>query len=157
MSSTALVTGGCGFVGSNVAARLREDGWRVVLFDNLSRHGAADNLEWLLGSGGVEFIHGDTRSFADLDRVVERFQPSAIFHLAGQVAMTTSINDPRRDFETNVLGSINVLESVRLRKLKSTILYASSNKVDGELQGITLKEQELRYTAPERPNGIEET
>jgi CDP-paratose 2-epimerase len=157
MSSTALVTGGCGFVGSNVAARLREDGWRVVLFDNLSRHGAADNLEWLLGSGGVEFIHGDTRSFADLDRVVERFQPSAIFHLAGQVAMTTSINDPRRDFETNVLGSINVLESVRLRKLKSTILYASSNKVYGELQGVTLKEQELRYTAPERPNGIEET
>jgi CDP-paratose 2-epimerase len=156
MSNSALVTGGCGFVGSNVAARLREDGWRVVLFDNLSRHGAADNLEWLLSSGSVEFVHGDTRNAAEVDRVVERIQPTAIFHLAGQVAMTTSINDPRRDFETNVLGSINVLESVRQRKLKTTILYASSNKVYGDLEGVRLEEQPLRYTAPDRPNGIEE-
>src|SRR5437868_2014080 len=146
MNSTALVTGGCGFVGSNVAARLRQDGWRVVLFDNLSRHGAADNFQWLLGSGGVEFIHGDTRNASDVDRVIERVQPTAIFHLAGQVAMTTSINDPRRDFETNVLGSINVLESVRQRKLKTAILYASSNKVYGELEAVVLKEAPMRYT-----------
>src|SRR5436190_5610555 len=157
MNASALVTGGCGFVGSNVATRLREDGWRVVLFDNLSRHGAADNLQWLLGAGHVEFVHGDTRNAAEVDRVIERIQPAAIFHLAGQVAMTTSINDPRGDFETNVLGSINVLESVRLRKLKSTVLYASSNKVYGELQGVSLKEDALRYTAPDRPKGIEET
>jgi CDP-paratose 2-epimerase len=156
MNSTALVTGGCGFVGSNVAARLRQDGWRVVLLDNLGRHGAADNLKWLLGSGGVEFVHGDTRNASDVDRTIERFQPAAIFHLAGQVAMTTSINDPRRDFETNVLGSINVLESVRQRNLKTAILYASSNKVYGNLEGVALKEAALRYTAPDRPNGIEE-
>jgi CDP-paratose 2-epimerase len=146
MNSTALVTGGCGFVGSNVAARLRQDGWRVVLLDNLGR----------LGSGGVEFVHGDTRNASDVDRTIERFQPAAIFHLAGQVAMTTSINDPRRDFETNVLGSINVLESVRQRNLKTAILYASSNKVYGNLEGVALKEAALRYTAPDRPNGIEE-
>jgi CDP-paratose 2-epimerase len=91
-----------------------------------------------------------------VDRAIERFQPAAIFHLAGQVAMTTSINDPRRDFETNVLGSINVLESVRQRKLKTAILYASSNKVYGNLDGVALKETALRYTAPDRPNGIEE-
>ena len=156
MSSTALVTGGCGFVGSNVAARLRQDGWRVILLDNLGRHGAADNLQWLLGSGEVEFVHGDTRNLSDVDRIIERFQPTAIFHLAGQVAMTTSVNGPRRDFETNVLGSINVLESVRLRKLKTAILYASSNKVYGNLEGVMLKETALRYTAPDRPNGIEE-
>jgi len=156
MNGTALVTGGCGFVGSNVAARLRQDGWRVVLFDNLSRHGAADNLQWLLGSGGIEFVKGDTRNAGDVDGVIERVQPTTIFHLAGQVAMTTSIKDPRLDFETNVLGSINVLESVRQRKLKTTILYASSNKVYGELEDVVLKETALRYTAPDRPNGIEE-
>jgi CDP-paratose 2-epimerase len=127
MAQTALVTGGCGFVGSNVAARLLSDGWRPVLFDNLSRAGTEDNLRWLTEKGGCEFHRGDTRDFAELDRVIRETQPSVIFHLAGQVAMTTSMNDPRRDFETNVVGSVNLLESVRLAKLPCAIVYASSN------------------------------
>jgi CDP-paratose 2-epimerase len=156
MSRNALVTGGCGFVGSNVAARLRQDGWRVTLFDNLSRHGATENLRWMLESGGVEFVHGDVRNASEVDRVMGLVQPSAIFHLAGQVAMTTSMDDPRRDFETNVVGSINVLESVRKQKFWPAIVYASSNKVYGELKGVVLKEEALRYDAPGFPEGIDE-
>jgi CDP-paratose 2-epimerase len=157
MATTALVTGGCGFVGSNVAARLLLEGWRPVLFDDLSREGAADNLRWLTEKGGCEFRRGDTREFKDLDRAIRETQPSVIFHLAGQVAMTTSMNDPRRDFETNVAGSINLLESVRLAKLPCAIVYASSNKVYGQLNGVSLKEEATRYSAPGFPEGIAET
>jgi CDP-paratose 2-epimerase len=157
MKRKALVTGGCGFVGSNVAVRLRQQGWQVTVLDNLSRPGGAGNLHWLLSFGGIEFVHGDTRNFSDVDRVIEQVRPDALFHLAGQVAMTTSMSDPRRDFETNALGSFNVLESVRLRKLPTAIVYASSNKVYGELRGLVLQEGRLRYTAPALPQGIDET
>jgi len=157
MNRKALVTGGCGFVGSNVAAHLRQQGWQVTLLDNLGRHGGASNLRWLLSLGGIEFVHGDTRNFSDVDRVIEQVRPDAVFHLAGQVAMTTSMSDPRRDFETNALGSFNVLESVRQRKLQTAIVCASSNKVYGELRGLVLQEERLRYTAPELPQGIDET
>ncbi|MGO8927275.1 MAG: NAD-dependent epimerase/dehydratase family protein [Limisphaerales bacterium] len=97
MNSKALVTGGYGFVGSNVAAHLRQQGWQLKLLDNLGRHGNAGNLRWLLSFWGIEFAHGDARNFSDVDRVVEQVRPDAVFHLAGQVAMTTSISDPRRD------------------------------------------------------------
>jgi CDP-paratose 2-epimerase len=157
MTATALVTGGCGFVGSNVAARLMRDGGRPVLFDNLSREGAADNLRWLQGQGNCDFRRGDTRDFNELDRVIRETRPSVIFHLAGQVAMTTSMNDPRRDFETNVVGSFNLLESVRLAKLPGAIVYSSSNKVYGALAGVVLREEATRYTAPACPEGVDES
>ncbi|HVM50500.1 MAG TPA: NAD-dependent epimerase/dehydratase family protein [Candidatus Acidoferrum sp.] len=157
MKRRALVTGGCGFVGSNVAAHLRQEGWQVSVLDNLSRPGGVDNLRWLLSSEGIEFVHGDTRNSGDVDRVIEQARPDAVFHLAGQVAMTTSMSDPRRDFETNALGSLNVLESIRRRKLPSAIVYASSNKVYGELNGLALQEERLRYTAPGLPQGVDET
>lgn len=156
MNRKALVTGGCGFVGSNVAARLKREGWQVTLFDNLMRNGAAENLLWLQESSGGELVHGDIRNSSDVDRVMGHTKPSVIFHLAGQVAMTTSMNDPRRDFETNAVGSINLLESVRKSGLKPAIVYASSNKVYGELKQVVLKEEPLRYSAPALPNGIDE-
>lgn len=157
MKKNALVTGGCGFIGSNVAARLIQEGWQVSVFDNLSRRGSAENLAWLATRGQVDFIHGDIRNFSDVDRVISRVQPEAILHLAGQVAMSTSVDNPRGDFETNVLGSINVLECVRRCKLSSTIVYASSNKVYGDLPGVELREDALRYSAPEWPEGVDET
>jgi CDP-paratose 2-epimerase len=157
MAATALVTGGCGFVGSNVAARLLRNGGRPVLFDNLSREGAADNLRWLQAQGPCEFHRGDTRDFAELDRVIRQTQPAVIFHLAGQVAMTTSMNDPRRDFETNVVGSFNLLESVRQAQLPCAIVYSSSNKVYGDLAGVGLREDATRYAAPACPEGIDES
>ncbi len=156
MKRKALVTGGCGFVGSNVAAHLRQQGWQVTVLDNLARHGAEENLNWLQSVGEINFVRGDTREFSQVDGVIAETRPDAIFHLAGQVAMTTSMNDPRRDFETNVVGSFNVLESIRQRKLPTAIVYASSNKVYGEMRGLVLKEETLRYSAPSLPAGIGE-
>jgi CDP-paratose 2-epimerase len=157
MNRNALVTGGCGFIGSNVASRLVREGWQITVFDNLSRHGSAQNLNWLQTESQVEFIHGDVRNSGDVDRVIARTKPAAILHLAGQVAMSTSLDNPRRDFETNVLGSINVLESVRRHQLKSTIVYSSSNKVYGDLLGVALKEEATRYSAPGSPEGLDES
>jgi CDP-paratose 2-epimerase len=157
MNRTALVTGGCGFIGSNVAARLRQEGWQVVVLDNLSRHGAAANLQWLLGKGGIEFVQGDVRDPAEVDRLIGRAEPGALFHLAGQVAMTTSVSNPRLDFETNVVGSLNVLESLRQRRLKTAVVYASTNKVYGDLAHVTWKEGATRYLVPDLPEGVDES
>ncbi|MGO8700720.1 MAG: GDP-mannose 4,6-dehydratase [Limisphaerales bacterium] len=157
MARIALVTGGCGFVGSNIAARLLRDGWRPLLFDNLSRVGSLDNLHWLQDQGECDFRRGDTRDFNELDRVIRQTQPAVIYHLAGQVAMTASMNDPRHDFETNVVGTFNLLESVRQAKLPSAIVYSSSNKVYGGLAGVVLQEEATRYMAPSCPEGIDES
>lgn len=156
MKKIALVTGGCGFVGSNVAARLLRDGWRVTVFDSLARHGAPENLKWLQEQGSATFVHGDIRNAHDVTRVIGSAKPAAIFHLAGQVAMTTSMENPRRDFEINVLGSMNVLEAVRQQKLNPAIVYSSSNKVYGDLAGLKLKEEKLRYSSPSHPKGVDE-
>ena len=152
-----LITGGCGFVGSNIAAYLLERGDSVVVFDNLSRFGAAANLAWLRTLGNVNFVYGDTRNQNDLAQLFEQNKPDAIFHLAGQVAMTTSMQDPRRDFESNVLGSINLLENVRRRCPEAPVVYSSSNKVYGELAGVRLREAVSRYVAPDYPDGLDET
>jgi CDP-paratose 2-epimerase len=152
-----LVTGGSGFVGSNITARLIERGDHVVVFDNLSRSGAEANLEWLRSLGAHEFVQGDIRDANDLETLLARIQPDVIFHLAGQVAMTTSMHDPRKDFEINVGGSINVLESARRHSPEAAIVYSSSNKVYGDLGGLKLIEMETRYAAPDFPDGIDET
>jgi CDP-paratose 2-epimerase len=152
-----LVTGGCGFVGSNLTAKLLEMGMDLTVVDNLSRQGAADNLLWLQGLGSLRFISEDIRSPETLDKVAREIQPDAIFHLAGQVAMTISIENPRHDFETNVVGSINLLEAVRRHCPKAVIVYASSNKVYGELSGLELREEALRYTTSTHPAGIDES
>jgi len=148
----ALITGGCGFVGSNLAAHLLElDGAnKVTVFDNLSRQGASANLAWLqtlstAKRNPIEFVHGDIRKAFDVEAVIVAFQPDVIFHLAGQVAMTTSMQSPRRDFETNVVGSVNVLEAVRQFTPATAIVYASSNKVYGNLDHLDLVETETRY------------
>jgi CDP-paratose 2-epimerase len=154
---TYLVTGGCGFVGSNIAAQLIERGQQLVVFDNMSREGATQNLEWLRSLGEFEFVRGDVREHAEVIEVVERTNPSVIFHLAGQVAMTISMQDPQRDFAINVLGTFNLLESVRCACPQATIVYSSSNKVYGDLAGVKLKEEALRYSATNFPNGIDES
>ncbi len=153
---TYLVTGGCGFVGCNIAAVLLERGERLVVFDNTSREGAWDNLKWLESLGQFQFVKGDMSADQDVLELMEQTQPDVIFHLAGQVAMTTSMRNPRRDFSTNVLGSFNLLESVRQVCPHATIVYSSSNKVYGELAGVKLREEALRYSATNCPNGIDE-
>jgi CDP-paratose 2-epimerase len=141
----ALITGGAGFVGSNLAATLLAKGDTVTVFDSLARHGASENLAWLRSLGLAHFIHGDIRNAFDVEQTIKNVQPEVIFHLAGQVAMTTSMQSPRRDFEINVLGSINVLEAVRQYTPATAIIYASSNKVYGNLDHLDLVEAATRY------------
>jgi len=129
-----LITGGCGFVGSNLAMEAMARGCSVIVFDNLYRRGGEENLEWLRASGDVRYVHGDIRRHDDVTRVVEAAKPEAIFHLAGQVAMTTSLADPRIDFEVNAVGTHNLLEAVRLHAPSAGVLFASTNKVYGDLE-----------------------
>jgi CDP-paratose 2-epimerase len=149
---TYLVSGGCGFVGSNLTAELIRRGESVVVADSFARPGTPANLAWLREVGKFDFFHGDTRNAHDLEAIFRKYKIGCVFHLAGQVAMTSSLENPRRDFEVNVLGSINVLESVRLLAPEATVVYASSNKVYGELPETDLIELPTRY----EPSGKKE-
>ena len=151
-----LITGGCGFLGSNLAADAIAQGIDLCIFDNLYRHGSQNNLSWLRTQGGFDFVHGDIRNSNDVQRVINRFKPDAVFHLAGQVAMTTSIADPRMDFEVNALGTLNVLEAVRTHVPDSAVIYSSSNKVYGDLEQYQYIETNTRYKCVEYPNGFSE-
>lgn len=151
-----LITGGCGFLGSNLAAHALSQGIDLCVFDSLYRHGSHSNLEWLRTQGRFEFVHGDIRNANDVQRVIARIKPDAIFHLAGQVAMTTSIADPRMDFEVNALGTLNVLEAVRTQAPEAVVIYSSTNKVYGDLEQYEYRETDTRYICVEQPNGFDE-
>ena len=152
-----LITGGCGFLGSNIASEILKQGDSLVVFDSLYRFGSYQNLEWLKTQGDFEFIHGDIRNTNDVGRTIKQHQPDVIYHLAGQVAMTTSIDDPRMDFEVNVGGSFNLLNAVRLYSPESTIIYSSTNKVYGDLEQFQYQETETRYQCTDKPNGFDES
>lgn len=151
-----LITGGCGFLGSNLAAEALRRGNELIIFDNLSRLGSFSNLEWLRRQGDFQFVHGDIRNQNDITRLVKEKKPNSIFHLAGQVAMTNSIADPRKDFEINVMGTHNLLEAVRQYSSESAILYSSTNKVYGDLQQFSYTETASRYICNQYPNGFDE-
>ncbi len=151
-----LITGGCGFLGSNLATYALSQGIDLCVFDSLYRHGSQSNLQWLSTQGKFEFVHGDIRNANDVQRVVARFKPDAIFHLAGQVAMTTSIDNPRMDFEVNALGTVNLLEAVRIHTPEAVVIYSSTNKVYGDLEQFKYLETDTRYVCIERPNGFDE-
>ncbi len=151
-----LITGGCGFLGSNLATDALARGDELVVFDSLYRSGSRENLTWLQTQGRFTFEHGDIRNQNDITRVIQAFKPDAIFHLAGQVAMTTSIANPRMDFEVNVMGTHNLLEAVRQHAPDATVVYSSTNKVYGDLEQYTYVETDTRYQCVEHPNGINE-
>ena len=151
-----LITGGCGFLGSNLASDALARSDELVVFDNLYRNGSRENLTWLQTQGKFTFEHGDIRNQNDITRVIQAFKPDAIFHLAGQVAMTTSIANPRMDFEVNVMGTHNLLEAVRQHAPNATVVYSSTNKVYGDLEQYTYVETKTRYQCVEHPNGINE-
>ncbi|MBN2107449.1 MAG: SDR family NAD(P)-dependent oxidoreductase [Deltaproteobacteria bacterium] len=152
-----LITGGCGFLGSNIAARLMKQKEKVVVFDNLYREGAEKNLEWLRQQGSFTFVHGDVRNRNDVERIIREKRPDVMYHLAGQVAMTTSIANPQMDFEINALGSFHVLDSVRRYSPESIVVYSSTNKVYGDLEWAKYEETETRYLVPDFPRGFPET
>jgi len=151
-----LITGGCGFLGSNLASDALARGDDLVVFDSLHRSGSRENLTWLQTQGKFTFEHADIRNQNDITRVIQAFEPDAIFHLAGQVAMTTSIANPRMDFEVNVMGTHNLLEAVRQHAPNATVVYSSTNKVYGDLEQYTYVETDTRYQCVEHPNGINE-
>jgi len=152
-----LITGGCGFLGSNIASEILKRGEELIVFDSLYRYGSYQNKEWLETQGDFIFIHGDIRNTNDVERTIKTHKPDVIYHLAGQVAMTTSISDPRMDFEVNVGGSFNLLNAVRLYSPESTIIYSSTNKVYGDLEQYTYEESDTRYKCIEKPNGFDES
>ena len=152
-----LVTGGCGFLGVNVAAQLLASGEDVTVLDNLCRHGSFQNLQWLQTKGDLHFIHADIRNCNDVERTIKEIKPDIIYHLAGQVAMSSSIVDPRLDFEVNAKGSFNVLDAVRQFSPYSSVIYSSTNKVYGDLEQFTYRENQTRYECVEQPNGFDES
>jgi len=152
-----LITGGCGFLGTNLANAIltkKED--ELIIFDDLSKKGSEINLEWLRSIGNFRFYKSDIRIKEDIGKAIRESKPEAILHLAGQVAMTTSIEDPRLDFEINALGTLNLLESIRTLSPKSIVVYSSTNKVYGDLEWVKYEEKEKRYIAPQFPNGFPE-
>ena len=152
-----LITGGCGFLGSNLAAHALGRGDELVVFDNLYRKGAIDNLRWLQSLGQFSYVNGDIRNANDVTRTVKDFCPDAVFHLAGQVAMTTSISNTRMDFEVNALGSFNLLEAVRDHAPEATVVYSSTNKVYGDLEQYAYQETDTRFVCVDKPAGFDET
>lgn len=150
-----LVTGGCGFLGSNLASCAIGQKYDVTVFDNLHRTGSAENLSWLKTQGDFEFVHGDIRNKNDVECLFKKGF-DAVFHLAGQVAMTTSVENPYYDFEINVMGTLNLLEAVRKYNKNASVLYSSTNKVYGDIEQYEYLENDTRYVCPQYPNGFNE-
>jgi CDP-paratose 2-epimerase len=142
----ALITGGAGFLGANLADRLASAGERVLIFDNLARANVACNLAWLQQRHG-ERIAVRIADVRDAEAVRQAARgASAVFHLAAQVAVTSSIDDPVADFEVNARGTLNVLEALRRRPDPPPLVFASTNKVYGKLLGATqLRRGARRY------------
>jgi len=158
MSRNYLITGGAGFIGSNYVSRLLQRGEKVIIYDNLSRGGARINLQWLqstYGKEAFEFITGDVRDAAVIRNAAIR--ADVIVHLAAQVAVTTSVTEPREDFEINALGTFNVLEAGRASGRNPVVLYTSTNKVYGGMEGVRVVEEATRYRYQDFPLGISET
>jgi CDP-paratose 2-epimerase len=147
-----LITGGCGFLGSNLAAEVLKRGDELFVFDNLYRTGTELNLKWLQKLGKFKFYNSDIRSYNDVEYAIKDCMPDVIFHLAGQVAMTTSLDNPRFDFEVNVIGGNNVLEVVRKYCPETIVTYSSTNKVYGDLEWVEYEETGSRY----KPLGFED-
>lgn len=151
-----LVTGGAGFIGSNTVRQFLKDGHEVLVLDNCSRPGAAKNLEWLRQIRSFEFYKADIRDYRVIRQVISPGSNlDLIVHLAGQVAVTTSVQYPRDDFEQNLLGTINILEAMRETYSDATLIFASTNKVYGGLHHLPLVKHPYRYVY-ETVDGIDE-
>ena len=157
MTRRYLITGGAGFIGSNYVHRLIQRGETVTVFDNLSRAGAPRNLAWLkdqFGEDAFSLIAGDVRNADQLAEAAK--EADVIVHLAGQVAVTTSVTNPRADFEANALGTFNALEAARLSQRDPIFLYSSTNKVYGVMDDVKLTEESTRWLYADLEHGCSE-
>lgn len=134
-----LVTGGAGFIGSNLAHRLAGEGHEVTILDSLARPGVQANLAWLIATHGakIRHLHADIRDGRAVDEAVR--DAAAVFHFAAQVAVTTSLSDPRADFDVNIGGTFTLLEALRRRGGRVPVVFASTNKVYGDLSDVALQ------------------
>jgi CDP-paratose 2-epimerase len=158
MKEHYLITGGAGFIGTNLAHSYLTDKRYVTIFDNFSRPGSHENVQWLKDRHGarLKVVHGDVRhSGQQLQALVD--EAEVVFHLAAQVAVTTSVSDPRADFEVNAVGTFNVLEAVRLAVSKPILVYSSTNKVYGKMSDVNVKVNNGRHAYEELVEGIPET
>jgi CDP-paratose 2-epimerase len=154
-----LITGGAGFIGTNLAERLLSGGRSVLIFDNLSRKGVDRNVRWLCDrhDSRVHVEIGDVRDARAVRRAAQ--SASAVFHFAAQVAVTTSLVDPIEDFAINAQGTLNLLEALRGRRNPPPLVFTSTNKVYGDLEDLALEPAGTRYTpadAPVRTFGVSE-
>ncbi|MCP5099655.1 MAG: NAD-dependent epimerase/dehydratase family protein [Chloroflexi bacterium] len=152
-----FITGGAGFIGCNSAEAFLQKGHQVTIYDNLSRVGGPSNLHWLRDRFGdqLRFVHADIRDYEALSEAI--VGADVVLHLASQVAVTTSVQNPREDFEINALGTFNVLEAVRNYAPETAVLYASTNKVYGGMEEVGIVERNGRYAYANYPHGIPET
>jgi CDP-paratose 2-epimerase len=152
-----LITGGAGFIGVNCVNYFAKKGHKVVIFDNLSRVGSDKNLHWIKDENDIEFIKGDLRNFKDLVAVfTQNGTFDLILHMAAQVAVTTSMTNPRDDFEINATGTFNLLEAVRLHNPEALLIYASTNKVYGEMEDLKINLNNGRYMYKDLAKGVDE-
>lgn len=151
-----LITGGFGFLGTNISKRILETGHELFVIDNFSRVGSTENLNYLEKISKFYYKNIDIRDYSLILNTVGNVKPDIIFHLAGQVAMTTSILNPKLDFEVNTLGTLNILEAVRNASPYSGIIYSSTNKVYGDLSNYVYQTVGDRYLMPDFPNGLNE-
>jgi len=143
----ALITGGAGFIGANLADWMAAHGFSVTIYDNLSRAGVEDNLEWLRRRHG-ETIEAEIADVRNAKRLTHAVQGADwVFHLAAQVAVTSSLGEPRHDFEVNAGGTLNVLEAIRSTGANASLVFTSTNKVYGDLSAIRLRKSGTRYEA----------
>jgi CDP-paratose 2-epimerase len=153
-----LITGGAGFIGSNAADHYLAGGHQVTILDNFSRPGSERNLAWLASRYGeaLQIVRADVSAMSE-DLLKAVAGSDVVLHLAAQVAVTTSVTDPRHDFAVNALGTFNVLEAARQAPCQPIVLYSSTNKVYGKLADLGIVERNGRYTYDTVANGIDET
>ena len=150
-----LVTGGAGFIGSNLVDYLLCQGACVAILDNFSRAGVRRNLDWLAGKHGLGVIRVVEADVRDAEAVAHAVHgQDVVFHLAAQVAVTTSIEQPHYDFEVNALGTLNVLEAARDCATPPAIFFTSTNKVYGGMEDVTIEKLSDRYIYRDLPNGV---
>ncbi|MFQ5593797.1 MAG: NAD-dependent epimerase/dehydratase family protein [Anaerolineae bacterium] len=151
-----LITGGAGFVGCNLADHFIETGHEVTIFDNFYRKGVRQNVAWLRERHGHGFrvVEGDIRNYDAIRRATAEME--VVYHVAGQTAVTTSVLDPREDFEINAWGSFNVLEAAREAGDNPVVIYTSTNKVYGGMEDVQVEGRESRYEYVDHPFGIGE-
>lgn len=157
MKNTVLITGGAGFIGINTANYFLGKNYYVVILDNFSRKGVEKNIKWFKKNHNKNYSiikYDITKPSRQLDNIVKK--ADIIFHFAGQVAVTTSVNDPIEDFKTNALGTLVLLESIRRSKKNPILIYSSTNKVYGELLDVPIKESKTRYEFIKLKKGIDE-